>query len=524
VATTWAAWTHRRLAAESGYGAGVASPGWYAHVFAHPGDDGVRRWFVDAGRLLRARGLAASPDHLIAGTRLADALAALRSRPRAGLAEVVDAATAVLGEGGAEALGLVHDELVVGDAIGTVPVDAPLVPLARDLAAQQRRLRLRPTAAERVVELDLRTTMGRQRSHLLHRLDAIGVHWGAQEEGRGSSGTFRETWRLRWEPELEIRMVELAAAGTTVATAATRRLLDRAGATDRVADLVAVVEAALLADLPAAVEPAVALLAAVASGDADVVTVMDALGPLGRAVRYGDVRATDVDALRIVFDGLVVRVVAGLPVASSNLDADAATAMVERLAAVQAALALLDHPARRDEWPHAVGSLARRRNVHGLVQGRATRLLHDSGDWSRDDVAARLGQALTAGTPPATGASFVEGFLAGSGTVLVHDTELLGVVDGWIASLPPDAFGDVVPLLRRTFGGFEPGERRQLAALLRGRAAVDGRGFGTDIDPDRATAAIDTIRTLLGLPGLGLPGLGLPELDLPGHDAGDDVR
>ena len=50
--------------------------------------------------------------------------------------------------------------------------------------------------------------------------------------------------------------------------------------------------------------------------------------------------------------------------------------------------------------------------------------------------------------------------------MLVHDAELLGVIDGWVSSLAPDAFATAVPLLRRTFGGFEPAERRQLGRLL----------------------------------------------------------
>ena len=106
------------------------------------------------------------------------------------------------------------------------------------------------------------------------------------------------------------------------------------------------------------------------------------------------------------------------------------------------------------------------------MRGRATRLLHDLGRTER--VERRLGQALTPGTPPSAGAAFVEGFLAGSGTILLHDTALLATVDEWIGALPPDRFADVVPLLRRTFGAFEPAERRQLGRLLsrrRGRAA-----------------------------------------------------
>jgi len=54
-AVAWVPWTHRRLAAGSGYAAGVESPGWYRHVFDHPGSDGVARFFVDAARLVRER-------------------------------------------------------------------------------------------------------------------------------------------------------------------------------------------------------------------------------------------------------------------------------------------------------------------------------------------------------------------------------------------------------------------------------------------------------------------------------------
>lgn len=498
VGISWVPWTHRRLAFATGYGAGVRSPGWYAHVFAHPGPEGVARWFVGAARLLRAQGLPASPDHLIAGTRTATALAALRGRPRPGLAEVLDAADTVMA--GSTGLALIERDLVVGDAIGEVPEGAPQVPLARDLATQQRKARLKPQADAHTLELDLRTPAGRAKSQLLHRLHALDVPWGVVQEGRGSSGTFRETWGLRWEPELTIRVIERSAHGTTVESAATNRLLERAAATTALADLIAVLDLALLADLPGVVRPIVARVEAQAAHDPDVVQVIEALGPLARALRYGDVRGTDATALRSVFDGLVVRVLAGALMACRSLDDDAAAAMVERLAGVQAALALTDHPARRGEWPALLTIITERSDVHGLVQGRAARLLHDGGAWKRAQVGNRVSRALSVGTPPPVGAAFVEGFLAGSGTVLVHDRELLEVIDAWVSALAPDAFVSTVPLLRRTFGAFEQAERRQLGLLLADQARATGSGFGAEVDPARAALALVTVRQMLGVP------------------------
>ena len=496
VDSAWVPWTHRRLTTSSGYGAGVDSPGWYRHVFEHPGEEGVARFLVDAARLLRENGQAASPDHLIAGTRLADALATMRNRPRPGLGEVLDAADAVLG-----GLDLVRSRLVVGDALGTVPDDAPQVPLARDLAKLQKSARLKPSATPKVVEVDLRTPTGRRKSHLLHRLSALGVHWGVPEQGRGSSGTFRETWRVAWEPELSVRLVERSGYGSTVESASTARLIERGDAATGLAELVAVLQLALFADLPDAIEPSVRRLADRAATDPDVGRLMDVVVPLANALRYGDVRGSDAGSLREVFDGIIVRVLAGLVPACSSLDDEAAAQMVERLTATQTALAMLDHPARRSAYPDVLAELADRHSMrHGSISGRSTRLLHDAGYWDGVRLEQRLSQALSGGTAPHVGAAFVEGFLAGSGTVLVHDTQLLAVVDRWLCSLTPEAFETTVALLRRTFGAFEPAERRQIMTLLLGGAIEQASGFGPDVDAARAAAALDTVRQMLGIP------------------------
>jgi hypothetical protein len=90
--------------------------------------------------------------------------------------------------------------------------------------------------------------------------------------------------------------------------------------------------------------------------------------------------------------------------------------------------------------------------------------------------------------------------LAGSGTVLVHDRELLDVIDGWVSTLAPDAFAVTVPLLRRTFGAFDPAERRQLGLLVTDQATPRWSGFGADVDGERAAAALITVRQLLGVP------------------------
>ncbi|MDQ3176725.1 MAG: DUF5682 family protein, partial [Actinomycetota bacterium] len=165
--------------------------------------------------------------------------------------------------------------------------------------------------------------------------------------------------------------------------------------------------------------------------------------------------------------------------------------------AVHAALALRGDDVRLRRWREVVATLAG--SPSGLVAGRASRVLHDAGWWDSDRIGRRLARALSAASDPEPGAAFVEGFLAGSGTVLLHDSELLAIVDGWLSSLRGDVFEQVIPLLRRTFGAFEPAERRRLGWSLAGNVAP-AAGFG-GLDPDRVVAAAQLAGRLLGLEG-----------------------
>ncbi|GAA3391895.1 DUF5682 family protein [Streptomyces roseoviridis] len=345
---TWVPWTNRRLARRSGYGAGIDAPGWYAHLFSAP-DRPVERWMTKVAGLLRDEDLPVSSAHVIEAVRLADTLAVLRGRPLPGLGETVDAVRAVMGDGSDVPLDLVRDRLVVGDVLGTVPAGAPAVPLQRDLERLQRALRLKPEARERELELDLRKDNDAARSRLLHRLRLLGVGWGAPVAGRGSTGTFRESWRLRWEPELHVQVAEAGVWGTTVEAAATAKAAARAAAAQDLATVTALAEQCLLAGLGDALPAVLQALADRAALDADVAHLAQALPALARSLRYGDVRATDTTALAEVAAGLAERICVGLPPACAGLDPDAATEMRDRLDAVHTAIALLPaHPARAE--------------------------------------------------------------------------------------------------------------------------------------------------------------------------------
>src|SRR3954464_15154782 len=80
VEASWIPWTHSRLSFRSGYGAGVGSPGWYAHLWTSP-DRAPIRWVAQAAQLLRGEDLDASPASVIDTVRLPPTLRALGGAP-----------------------------------------------------------------------------------------------------------------------------------------------------------------------------------------------------------------------------------------------------------------------------------------------------------------------------------------------------------------------------------------------------------------------------------------------------------
>ena len=492
VALTITPWTHGRLTQVSGYGAGVTSPGWYAHLYSTP-TQVSERWLTRSARLLRARGLDASSAQVIDAVRLADALAALRGRHLAGLDELTDATQAVFAWDSDMPLRLLSEELFVGEALGSVPEGVPAVPLEQDLAATLARLRLKREATTRDQVLDLREDAGLGRSQLFHRLNLLGVPWAKEGASRGS-GTFKETWTLRWEPEFSVRLVEASRYGNTLVRAAHTAATSQARRAPDLGTLSALLEVTRLCGLPGASDFTLARLGE-RTADADTAALLLALPPLARLARYGDVRAREGDDLRPVFRTLVARAAAGLPNAAHALGEEAAQTLYTQIAGADAAVRLLDDPEASGEWVAALHALDAP-GTAPLLRGDAVNRLRDRGLLDAEAVQARLASALAPGAPPLDVAAWLGGFIGEDGETLRHDPAALGLLDTWVVGLDPDNFGDVLPPLRRALSRLEPNARRTLGEDLRG---LERAAQATATDHDLGAGVVPVVLRLLGV-------------------------
>jgi hypothetical protein len=500
---TWIPWTYDLLCADSGYGAGVTSPGWYDHLWVNR-DQLAERWMTRVARLLRDEDLEASPANVIESVRLAESLAAIRGRQAAGLEELGDATLSVLCHGNPMPLRIIERRLIIGQRLGSVPDGVPMVPLQRDLTAQQKSLRLKVTADEAILDLDQRKDNDRARSRLLHRLRVLGIAWGElHEEQRQGFSTFHEIWTLQWRPEFAVKVIEAAQWGNTVAAAAAAAVTHRANKASDLGELAELLDDVMLADLPGAVESLLVRVQSMAAVATDLAHLMTALPRLARVLRYGNVRGTDAALVEPVVAGLLARIAVGLLPACASLDDDAAIAMRDRIDGVQGALATVNRPEWSSLWQDALGKVGDA-DIHGLVAGRAWRLRLDAGAADPGAAADRLALSLSRGNDPSSSSAWLEGFLSGSGLMLVHDQRLLRIVDDWLINLTREAFEQICPIVRRTFSTFETAERRQIGERLK-RTAVAGIGTGAttdetadDYEPARGALVDPVLALILG--------------------------
>jgi hypothetical protein len=455
-----------------------------------------------------------SVAHVMEAVRLANALAILRHLPKAGLEELNEATLSVLCNGESILLDLIRRKLIVSDRIGDTPPDIPKPPLQMDLEKLQKRLRLPATADWKDYILDLRKDTDLERSILLHRLHLLDIPWGRQQSTTGK-GTFKEQWRLQWDPGFSIDIIEKGSYGNTLEEAANAFVIKKAEGSTSLKEVTGLLSGALPAELSKAIDGLILKVNNLAAAGTDILQLMETLPELVNVSRYGNVRKTDADQVLNIVDSMTTRICISLPAAATGIDDEAAAHLRTLVTALNEALSLLQNEPLTLQWQQTLQIMAASTHSAPLIAGYATRLLVDHRLLTGPDLVKTFHYAMSTSVAPAAAAAWLEGFLTGSGSLLLVDEELYGVVNSWINELDSAIFTEVLPLLRRGFSHFSPPERRRMGEKAR-------TGGGSPVITI-AEAGFDTTKARLGIPVvLKLLGLTIPATEIQTLKTGDD--
>lgn len=500
VAAAWIPWSYERLAFQSGYGSGVISPAWYELLFRKR-KGLAAHWMARAGRLFRQERFDVSPAHLQEAVRLAEALAAMRSKSVPGIAELEEAAVSVLCEGRPERLQVIRERLVIGLQVGKVPAAFAQTPLQQDLVRCVKSARLGrefESSEKHRKELDLRVAANLRASQLLHRLQLLDIPWGDPGYIRGETlGSFREVWNLKWKPDFNIRLIQASLWGTRIDEAARQRAIDRSAKANALPEALALLHQVLSADLPAACRHIMERIQAFAAVTQEVDLLLSALPTLVHILRYGNVRKTDREAVAVLVTEIVPRICIGLPAAVSEVDEGYARDWFSLIIQGHQSLHLLLSDTGRSDWYAALSEAALNHGTNPLLAGLSLRLLLDERVWSVGSVESVVRRELSNPGNALRAAWWLEGFASGPALLLLHTPGLWPLLDTWVCHLPVADFKEIVPVLRRTFSRFSQTEKQLLKNRIT-RAQEQPQIPGTRFHPEHQALLKTWTDTWLG--------------------------
>lgn len=475
-------YSYFKLSSQSGYGAGNHAPAYFELAWERMNASGgladlPHLYLSHVVRHLRGAGTHRSTAEVIEGVRLARTLAALKDGAAPTLADLRDAAVTLVGHGERSSIAEALSHVDVGTAIGELPKGVVRTSIQEDFDRQMGRLKLdkyKKTVAEELA-LDLRenrhvkTAEAAFRdlnvSTFLHRLRVLGVAFGQPLKSRQQGATWDERWKLQWQPECEIALVEAVLLGETVELATAfkfKQQLEAAVKIDAAAD---VVLNACLCGLASSMDLARARLQELAAVSSDLKAIAHAGHQLGQVVSYGSVRKLDTSPLLPLIEELFVQGALALHAAAA-CDSAAAQELVESVDQIHRLS--LEHADRLEGglWLDRLRKLSDADDRNPLLSGYACSVLLEAGAMETADLAREVSRRLSPGIPADLGAGWFEGLSRRNRGALLARQPLWQELAGYIQALDADQFKRAIVFLRRAFGGFAPHQKRQICENL----------------------------------------------------------
>ncbi len=460
IKTAWIPWTNSRLSRFSGYGAGISSPGWYEHRWTK-NEDVELSWLTKVASLLRLENIDISTAHVMEAYKLSHSLAILRDHSAISYEDLHDAIKTVICNGDDILFELISERLLVNEKIGSLPSEIPKVPLQQDFELQIKSLRLKLSAIPKVLNLDLREPLDLKRSIFFNRLKILEIDWAESKSVR-RRGSFKERWEISWDPKMEVSLIDKSNYGNTIEYATHGVITEVLAKSTKISDFVNLINNCIPAQLFSVMDEVLTKISKLSSISSDTKDIMKSLPNLINISRYGDVRKTDIAQIEHIIERLFNKVCCSLANTCYGLDEDSSNEVFNLIGDLDRSLKLIENREVVDRWMHTMREIMNKDRVHMVIKGCTIRLLFDQNKIPKEELSNLLSYYLSSGNNAIDVAFWIEGFLRGSGLILIYDSKIWNLIYQWVSEVDSNLFIQLLPVLRRAFSKFPFGERRQI--------------------------------------------------------------
>jgi len=233
--------SYYRISQKSGYMSGNQAPQFYDMIWRkytsnleHTYEAVALDFITDVFKEARLKGNSVSISDSINSFQGAKMLAMLRRREEPDLKDIIDSIYMVLIKGNPEIEGKYLESLIqdksIGYKVGKITPNMGKLPLQKDFYLQLETHGIKPEEKKQTKNLNLREEAESKISQLFWKIKFLGINYAARLGGpdvlKGITGTFTEKWSLKWNPKIDVKLVELSTYGSTLEEASKNKLVE----------------------------------------------------------------------------------------------------------------------------------------------------------------------------------------------------------------------------------------------------------------------------------------------------------
>lgn len=467
-------WNYKRLALNNQYTAGIASPIWHHYLFMDQ-KHAVASWLSHTALLLRRNDFFVSTAQVIDAEVLALQLALIRRRILPNIDDLIDAAVCCFCEGKEDVIELIKSVAIIGDVKGDVPIHALSLPFQIEFFKLMKDVQLHKiyiAGSIKSHELDLRKEKHLLQSKFFHLCTILDFNWCSLDlDSSVGLGTFREVWNITWNPELEVRLIELSLLGNSISAALIIFIKDKLNANMSLDRLCILLDRLLKSGWTEPIDAVMDHINQRINFEFDVVPLTRMIRPLMSALQYGSLHQFDARIISNLLENIMPKCIVLFRNKINSRNPELGRDWIVAMSDTHYYFIQLNHD--KADWKQCLVELSNSVMNHPMVVGKSWNLLIEMKYDVKDSFDAEINFIFNSSSDIEQQILFLEGFFYQSTQFNNISQKILIPVSHWLESLEDERFKEVLVFMRRIFSEFNVQDKQRIMDTIQHYASPD---------------------------------------------------